>query len=36
MAQWATIDAKNKRDLPVFLTAMAEQAEEEKAAMGEE
>lgn len=29
MAQWAEIDAKNKRDLPIYLAAMAEQSEEE-------
>ena len=32
MAQWAVIDAKNKRDLPIFMAAMAEQAAEETVA----
>ncbi len=32
MAQWAEIDAKNKRDLPIFLKTMAEQTKEEEPA----
>ena len=31
MAQWAEIDAKNKRDLPIFLKTMAEQPKDEGA-----
>ncbi len=35
MAQWAEIDAKNKRDLPIFQKAMAEQTKDETAGAGD-